>query len=338
MVKTTSSTPISNTMQAAGTMEPGAMKLALWPLRGFSCLAFASVVESIAACNQISGEVLVELSIVALSDVVVGDMGVHVQSQKHPDENEWDLVILCGSAEYDSDDDTDVIEWLSRQRMSHRVIGSVASATRLLAKAGILNGAKSSLHGRDFKELQALYPRVILSTDVFSFDRNKLTCRGGSAALDMMVFYLGRCFGVELAEAISRYFVQIRVGGWSPTPRKELSSRDVLEQPKLAEALELMENNIEEPLTTDDLAYHVGISRRQLERLFKRHLDTVPSRYYLQYRLEKGRAQLLQSVDSISAIALACGFSSGAHFSTSYRNFFGLSPSEERQQIKSPND
>lgn len=330
--------PILTKSSASQHQALNAMKIALWPLRGFSCLAFASVVESIAACNQIGGDQLVELSIVALSDVVVGDMGVHMQRHSHPDDTEWDLIILCGSADYDTDDDAEVIDWLSRQRLSQRVIGSVASATRLLAKAGVLNGAKSSMHGRDFKELQALYPQVILSTDVFSFDRNKLTCRGGSAALDMMVFYLGRCFGVEMAEAISRYFVQIRVGGWSPTPRKELSSRDVMEQPKLAEALELMENNIEEPLTTDDLAYHVGISRRQLERLFKRHLDTVPSRYYLQYRLEKGRAQLLQSADSISTIALACGFSSGAHFSTAYRNFFGLSPSEERTQIKSPND
>lgn len=314
------------------------MKAALWPLRGFSCLAFASVVESIAVCNQLSGEPVVDLSVVALTDLVVGDAGVQIKTQAHPDAADWDIIILCGSAEYDVAYDHEVIEWLQSQRHAPRVVGSVASATLLLAKAGILNGTKSSLHGRDFKELQSLYPQVILSTDVFSFDRQKLTCRGGSAALDMMVFYLGRSFGVELAEAIARYFVQIRVGGWSPTPRKELSSRDVMEQPKLAEALELMENNIEEPLTTDDLAHHVGISRRQLERLFKRHLDTVPSRYYLQYRLEKGRAQLLQTADSISAIALGCGFSSGAHFSTAYRNFFGLSPSEERQQIKSPND
>jgi transcriptional regulator GlxA family with amidase domain len=91
-----------------------------------------------------------------------------------------------------------------------------------------------------------------------------------------------------------------------------------------------MENNIEEPLTTDDIAYHVKISRRQLERLFKKHLNAVPSRYYLQIRLECARSRLFSCSESIADIGLSCGFSSGAHFSTAYRNQYGLTPSEDR--------
>ena len=99
---------------------------------------------------------------------------------------------------------------------------------------------------------------------------------------------------------------------------------------KLTEAVSLMEANIEEPLSTDDIAYYVGVSRRQLERLFKQYLSTVPSKYYLELRLNRARQLLQQTSKSIVQIGLACGFSSGPHFSSTYRNHFGITPREER--------
>ncbi|MFN2332288.1 MAG: helix-turn-helix domain-containing protein, partial [Halomonas sp.] len=87
---------------------------------------------------------------------------------------------------------------------------------------------------------------------------------------------------------------------------------------------------VEEPLTTAELAEHLGISRRQLERLFKKHLRAVPSRYYLDLRLQRARRLLRESERPAGEVALMTGFSSAAHFSTSYRNHFGLTPREER--------
>ena len=101
-------------------------------------------------------------------------------------------------------------------------------------------------------------------------------------------------------------------------------------QPSLTMAIDLMENNIEEPLTTDEIAELVLISRRQLERLFKRHMDTMPARHYLQTRLKRARHLLQNSNLSIVQIGLSCGFSSGPHFSSSYKSFYHSTPREER--------
>ena len=97
-----------------------------------------------------------------------------------------------------------------------------------------------------------------------------------------------------------------------------------------------MEANIEEPLATDDIANLVGISRRQLERQFKQYLGSVPSRYYLELRLQRARQLLLDTNHSIVQVGLMCGFSSGSHFSTAYGALFGITPREERQRKLRP--
>lgn len=95
-------------------------------------------------------------------------------------------------------------------------------------------------------------------------------------------------------------------------------------------AIELMDNNVEEPLSTDEIADYVHISRRQLERLFKRYLNVLPARYYLQLRLQRAQHLLVTTSKSIVQIGLTCGFSSGPHFSSSYKSYYGITPREER--------
>jgi len=114
--------------------------------------------------------------------------------------------------------------------------------------------------------------------------------------------------------------------------RVALQARFGALQPKLTEAVTLMESNIEEPLSTDDIANLVGISRRQLERLFKQYLGSLPSRYYLELRLQRSRQLLLDTHYSIVQVGLMCGFSSGSHFSTAFGALFGHTPREERQR------
>src|SRR3546814_5864399 len=111
-----------------------------------------------------------------------------------------------------------------------------------------------------------------------------------------------------------------------------LQNRLGASHPKLTQAVLLMEANIEEPLTTDEIAQHVCVSRRQLERIFKQYLNRVPSQYYLELRLNKARQMLMQTSKSIIQIGLSCGFSSGPHFSSAYRNFFGATPRADRNQ------
>ena len=149
--------------------------------------------------------------------------------------------------------------------------------------------------------------------------------------MDMMLTLIGRQHGAELAASISEQFIYERIRGPNDRQRIPLRQRFGSGQPKLIEAVELMESNIEEPMGLDELAGHVGISRRQLERIFRKHLDCVPTRYYLELRLRRARELLLKTPRSVVDIAFSCGFVSPPHFSKCYREFFSISPRDERR-------
>ena len=148
----------------------------------------------------------------------------------------------------------------------------------------------------------------------------------------MMLTLVARDHGAELATSISEQFICDRIRDSNDRQRIPLRQRFGASQPKLVEAVELMESNIEEPMSLDELARHVEISRRQMERIFQKHLNCVPTRYYLELRLRRARELLLRSPKSIVDVAFSCGFVSAPHFSKCYRDFFGKPPREERQR------
>jgi len=145
-----------------------------------------------------------------------------------------------------------------------------------------------------------------------------------------MLAWLAQQQDLDMAVNLSEWFLVERMRPKDTQQRIPLKARIGTSQPKLIEAVTLMETNIEEPLSPDDLAYHVGLSRRHLERLFKKHLDSVPSRFYLQLRLDKARQMLRDTDRSIVEVGMACGFSSASHFSTTYRTHFNVTPRQER--------
>ena len=99
---------------------------------------------------------------------------------------------------------------------------------------------------------------------------------------------------------------------------------------KLIDSIHLMEAHLEEPLAQGALAAAVGISRRQLERLFRRHVGRPPNRYYMQLRLDRARRLLLQTDMAVVDVAMACGFVSASHFAKCYRRLYGVTPRQAR--------
>jgi transcriptional regulator GlxA family with amidase domain len=287
--------------------------------------------EPLLMCNELMGESVFETFTVALEEnKTVSSLGniieTHYSLTDAPDADLW---VVCGSSPA-RHPKTPGLENFIVEKAGHSAIAGIASGSYSLAKYGLLNGYRGVVHWISYEDLLKEHKSIMLANEQYCIDRDRLTCRGGSASLDLMLMWIAKTVGADTAEAISKHFVNERLGLPTDSIPQELSERTRAEQPKLGEALELMENNIEEPLTTDDIAYHVKISRRQLERLFKKHLNAVPSRYYLQVRLEKARNRLFSCSESIADIGLSCGFSSGAHFSTAYRNQYGLTPSEDR--------
>ena len=212
---------------------------------------------------------------------------------------------------------------------SRGVLGGLGCGAAWLARANLLRGYRCTVQAEYSAEVAAANPDVIVSTHYHEVDRNRISCAGGTSALDLMIYWLGSRHGENLVRQLLSHFGIEKLRAThdcqvSPASRLGAASA------KLAEAVALMEANLSEPLSTEDIANLVGVSRRQLERLFKQHLDTLPSRWYLEQRLGRARRLLQQGSQSILQIGLSCGFASGAHFSNAYRNCYGHTPRDER--------
>lgn len=308
------------------------MQIGFILLPQYSSLTYASCMEPLMICNEIAGAMLFKPYTVALTEnSVVSSLGNPVTTHYSiADQPEADVWVVAGGSPSHHHCPNELLTFI-QQLPADKIIAGLASGSYSLAQAGLLDGFRAVVHWTHHDVVLAAHKTVRLVAEPYCIDRNRLTCRGGASSLELMLAWLGQNQGKATAQAVMQYFEDERLGPSNSQLPREISSRMRIDQPKLAEALVLMENNIEEPLSTDDLAFHVQLSRRQLERLFKQHLNAVPSRYYLKMRLDAGRKILLESHESIAHIAQLCGFSSGAHFSNAFRNQFGLAPSEDRQ-------
>jgi len=210
--------------------------------------------------------------------------------------------------------------------------GGVGAGVLWLAEAGVLNGARTALPWSLYPDADAIADQSTFSPHLFEIDGARLTCCGGAASLDFALTLIDILFGATVQAQVKEILCVDRVRGAEERQRVALQARFGTLQPKLTEAVTLMEANIEEPLSTDEIAQLVGISRRQLERLFKQYLGSLPSRYYLELRLQRARQLLRDTNSSIVQVGLMCGFSSGSHFSTAFGALFGNTPREERQR------
>jgi transcriptional regulator GlxA family with amidase domain len=209
------------------------------------------------------------------------------------------------------------------------VLVGIGTGAAWLALAGQLRGHRCTVQAAHVAELAARQPELVISNHLYEIDRQRLSCAGGAASLDLMVAWLGSRHGERLAQRLLEHFGLERLRGRDERQLLGTGAR-LAGSPKLAEAVALMEANVAEPLSTEDVARLVGVSRRQLERLFKQQLDTLPSRWYLELRLARARRLLQQSSQSILQIGLSCGFSSAPHFSNAYRSHYGRTPRDER--------
>ncbi|MBY0239973.1 MAG: helix-turn-helix domain-containing protein [Burkholderiaceae bacterium] len=210
--------------------------------------------------------------------------------------------------------------------------GGVGAGVLWLAQAGLMGGVRIALPWNLYGDAEEIEPGAILVPNLYELDGPHLSCCGGGASADFALTMVDALYGANVQAEIKEALCIDKVRGPEERQRVALQARFGALQPKLSEAVTLMEANIEEPLSTDDVAGLVGLSRRQLERLFKQYLGSLPSRYYLELRLQRARQLLLETNHSIVQVGLMCGFSSGSHFSTAFGALFGNTPREERQR------
>ncbi len=170
-----------------------------------------------------------------------------------------------------------------------------------------------------------------VNRSVYTIDRNRYTCSGGTAPVDMMLQLVRHQLGPEISAGVAEQFVYERVRAAGDQQRVPLRHTVGNQSAKLITAVELMEANIREPISQLDLAAYVGLSRRQLQRLFQRYLMCSPSQHYRNIRLSRARELLQQTALGLTDVASQTGFSSVSHFSKAYKGCFGYAPGAERR-------
>ncbi|MCW4149420.1 GlxA family transcriptional regulator [Halomonas sp. 18H] len=321
---------MTNSAQAPPKMVPQTLGFLL--LDNFTLISLATAIEPLRMANQLAGRELYRWYTLSLEgEAVSASDGLKVT----PDASTTvplalDTIIVCGGVAPHRSVQREHVSWLQAQARRSRRLGAICTGGWALARAGLLDGYEASVHWECLAAMQEAFPKVALSTRLFSIDRDRATSSGGTAPLDMMLTLIGRDHGRELSAGISEMFIYDRVRGEQDQQRVPLKHVLGTTQPRLLEIVALMEANLEEPISLDELADYVNVSRRQLERLFQKNLHCSPSRYYLKLRLTRARQLLKQTPMSIIEVASACGFVSTPHFSKCYREYFGIPPRDER--------
>jgi AraC family transcriptional regulator, L-arginine-responsive activator len=299
---------------------------------GFSMLALGGLLDALEAANALQREAVYRAGCLSLAGGAVPSHGGLLLPTEPAATT--DLLAAFVIATESIEPDVAMLAWLRRCADDGVALGGVDAGAAWLAAAGLLEGQRACADWALLDGLAEDHPGVAWANGLWELSSTppRLSCAGGTASIDLCCAWLaarhGERFGQELIQALGLKALRPR----DERQRAGYSERRGAGSPKLAEALSLMEANLAEPLPTDEVARLVGVSRRQLERLFKQHLDSLPSRHYLELRLARARRLLQQSSQSILQIGLSCGFSSGPHFSNAYKAHFGHTPRDERSQ------
>jgi transcriptional regulator GlxA family with amidase domain len=308
-------------------------RFAFLTLPRYSMIALSNAVEPLRMANKLTGKSVYDWSIASLDGTPTpASNGLQLWPTVTLDSiGAVDILFVCGGIDVQSAVSPQVVAALRRFAERRIALGALCTGGYALAKAGLLDKYQATIHWENLSALREEFPRILLNDQLFTIDRDRFTCSGGIAPLDLMLNLVKSKLDARVAQLISEQFIVDRMRNDRDRQYVPLRAQIGVSHDTLIKVAQLMEENIEKPLSLDEIAAATALSRRQIERLFKRHLDCVPNRYYLQMRLRRARELLLQTSMPIIDITTACGFQSPPHFSRCYRAQFGCPPSAERQ-------
>lgn len=305
-------------------------------INDFTLISMSSAVEPLRMANRICKRDIYHWKTISESGAAVqASDGLSVLADCGIDDADAlagvEILIVCGGWNIEKNTSPAVIRWLRSVAKGTLAFGSTCTGSYVLAKAGLLDGYRCSVHWENMGPMTDLFPKVHVSRSVYTIDRNRYTCSGGTSPVDMMLHLIERECGFNVSTGVAEQFIHERIRRAEEHQRIPLRHLVGNQSEKLIVAVELMEANIREPISQVEIAEYTGISRRQLQRLFHRYLLCTPSRYYAQIRLARARELLHQTSLNLVEISAMTGFISSSHFSKSYKEHFGYSPSAERK-------
>lgn len=317
-----------------------ALKIGLLVVPQFSNLALALAIEPLVLANWLLQRKRFEWTILSADgEPVPSTNGMYIPvDMPLSDGQEFDAVFVFASFEAKQHaKNRRVKNWLRRQAMFGAELAGIETGTEVLAAAGLLENYSAAIHWDNLEGFQELYPRVKAKNQFYTFEKRRLTCAGAMSTLDMMLHWIGEREGADLAHEVAQHMQYTQVRSPDDSLHSVASARARDANKHVQQAIDLMQETLEEPISCDEIAAKSGISRRQLERQFKHYTSMPPLKYYISLRLARAHKLLQQTDLSVAQVAVSTGFLSLEHFSRVYRGKFGCPPSGDRlQSVQAP--
>lgn len=311
---------------------PKTQRIGFFLMPNFSMIAFTSCIEPLRIANRVSRQPLYSWKTFSLNGAeTIASNGVTITPDgalSNP--IDVDVLFVCAGVNSSENRDPEISKLLRSYAHSNLPLGSVCTGSVALADAGLLDGYRCTIHWENVEGFVEANPHLDVTATLFEIDRNRYTCSGGTAPLDMMVYAISQSHGPLLAARVAEQMLHSSVRTQQDSQRPPIQERTGLKNSKLLAAIAFMETSTETPHELPVVAQTVNLSLRQLERLFRSHLAMTPSKYYLELRLQRARLLLRQTTMPIIHIAVATGFKSAAHFTQAYRKNMGHPPRVER--------
>jgi transcriptional regulator GlxA family with amidase domain len=305
----------------------------------FAMMSFACVIEPLRAANFLAGRELYRWQLLAPEAMTAtASNGIAVATRPvAASDAPFDTVLICAAGNPTRFRHRGTLGWLRRAAKAGSRIGGVSGAPFIMARAGLLAGRRATIHWEHVPAFREAFPEIELRQTLFEIDAGRMTCGGGVAALDLLHALIELDQGAALAAKVSDWFLQTEIRGGSGLQRLAPGPRAGSPDRRLNAAIAAIEATPESRLSGSELAATCGLSRRQLERLFRAGLAMTPAAFQRQQRLERAHVLLTQSDLSILEVALANGFATASHFSRAYRAQYGQPPSMTRRNGEAAN-
>ncbi|MEM6663144.1 MAG: GlxA family transcriptional regulator [Pseudomonadota bacterium] len=304
----------------------------------FNLAATTAFIDPFRAANYLEGKALFRWHIAAtIGGEVTASNGLSVSAVPLDDTGKPDLVVISSSWTPERYSTASLHARLHRAASRGAKLCALDTGAFIMADAGLLAGRRATVHYEHIDAFSELYPDITVSEDLFVDDDGRLTCCGGEASADLALHIIRSCMNETVANAASRYIFHPTIRGLGASQLPPLTEPLGGTVPGVVRtAIRLMEANLETPFSIPEISQAAGVSQRQLNRLFARHLCKTTALYYRDIRLDRARGLVTQTAIPLTEVAFASGFRSQVTFSRAYRRRFGLPPGEDRTEGRIP--
>lgn len=313
--------------------ERSPLTLTFLVFSGASIMCVASAIDPLRAANRVTGETLFDWTIVSADGqpaITTSGLPIAVSGRFDPAARA-DVLVAIGGFGTRAGSSGPLVAAFRRAAKAARAVGGVEAGGWLVARAGLLDGRAATTHWEDLEDFSAAFPGVDVRPDRYVIDGPVFTTGGASPTFDLMLHLIRSRLGMAVALDVASVFIYDQAR--AATDAQPLVSLGRLDgyDPRLAQAIRLMESHVDRPLPVSAIALRAGVTARTLEKIFAAAIGETPGAYYLRLRLNAARRLVLDTAEPMADIAARSGFSSSAAFSRAFSRTFGKSPATMRR-------